>query len=236
VRDVVAYMEDELRTSTRPRTSSILHVNRTSPRRAREGLPVRLLLPRRTQSRKVRRPSMVGETGVLARFGSRTDLPHPSDWLAAKLQDPRSFAQGLRMSFGRDEDEDASHPPRRRKAGPGAHRFMPVATPALLPEVRSELSGPLPLPERHQIGDRGETSTAPLTREGSMGRDRRRLPRSVLLAQPVLEERMPVFRMPISGGSRGRARGLRSDPSILRIRSAVLFPRRPHRGAAAVRR
>jgi mono/diheme cytochrome c family protein len=139
-------------------------------------------------------------------FGRRTDLDRTLPaWLAAKIDSPRSFAQGLRMPSYEFNGEDtravvtallslASQPV------PEPYRFAASRAASLVP------GGPVgALIDRyrclscHRIGEEGgDTSTAPLTFEGS------KVQREWLIdyltlsysLRPILEERMPVLRMP----------------------------------------
>jgi len=139
-------------------------------------------------------------------FGRRADLPRTLPaWLAAKIQAPRSFAQGLKMpTLGLSaEDTRAVVTALLSLAAqpvPEAYRFTPSGPPALLPggEVGALINRYRCL-SCHQIGERGDDiSTAPLTFEGSKVR-RDWLVDYLVLSyslRPILEERMPVFRMP----------------------------------------
>jgi cytochrome c2 len=139
-------------------------------------------------------------------FGKRTDLPRALPaWLEAKIESPRSFAQGLKMpSYGfAPADAQAvvtsllslgaeTVPERYRPAPPQTGSVIPGgAVGALIDRYRC-LSC-------HRIGDRGgDISTAPLTFEGSKVK-RDWLVQYLVLSytlRPTLEERMPVFRMP----------------------------------------
>jgi mono/diheme cytochrome c family protein len=212
-RDVVAYMEDELRDFDAPKDIlEPLRVNRTLAEKGEKAFRRYGCFschdPGGPGSEKFG-PALdgIGEKPVFSLdFGRRSDLPRTlPDWLAAKLEDPRSFAQGLKMpSFGlNDEDKRAAVTALLalvEEPVPEAYRFEQARTPALLP------GGPVgELVDRyrclscHQIGDRGgDTSTAPLMYEGSKVK-RDWLADYLMVSysiRPVLEERMPVFRMP----------------------------------------
>ena len=139
-------------------------------------------------------------------FGRRGDLPRTLPaWLAAKIDSPRSFADGLKMpSFGFDARDaraivtallsmSAAPVPEKYRHSPSVAASVVPGGPVgqLIDEYRC-LSC-------HQIGDRGvDVATAALTFEGSKVR-RDWLVSYLVLAyslRPVLEERMPVFRMP----------------------------------------
>jgi mono/diheme cytochrome c family protein len=139
-------------------------------------------------------------------FGRRTDLPRALPaWLAAKVQDPRSFAQGLKMPrFGFNPEDARAVVAALLSLGaqpvPEAYRYTPARPAALLPggEVGALINRYRCL-SCHQIGDQGgDISTAPLTLEGSKVQ-REWLVDYLVLSyslRPILEERMPVFRMP----------------------------------------
>ena len=139
-------------------------------------------------------------------FGKRADLTRSLPaWLAAKLEKPRSFAAGLRMpSYGFNADDTraivtallslASQPV------PEAYRPPSLVSPAPIP---GGAVGALIQRYRclscHQIGTQGgDISTASLTREGSKVRRDWLVDYLVLsfTIRPILEERMPVFRIP----------------------------------------
>ncbi len=138
-------------------------------------------------------------------FGKRVDLPRTLPaWLAAKLEVPRSFAQGLKMpSFGFSLEDKRAIVTALLAFGaqpvPEAYQYAARRPPAVLPGGETgKLLERYRCLSCHQIGDRGgDTSTAPLTYEGSKVR-RDWLVGYLLLStsiRPVLEERMPIFRM-----------------------------------------
>lgn len=212
-RDVVAYMEDELRDFDAP--DDILTPLRVNQTVAESGEK----LFRRYGCFSCHAPGEVkgerfgpdlngiGDKGVASLdFGHRSDLARTLPaWLAAKLSAPRSFAPGLRMpAFGFDAAETQSIVTALLALGtdpvPAAYRPPPSRKHSLVP------GGPVgALVARyrclscHEIGDQGgDISTAPLTAEGSKVKrdwlvDYLVLPYSL---RPVLEDRMPVFRMP----------------------------------------
>jgi mono/diheme cytochrome c family protein len=139
-------------------------------------------------------------------FGRRRELARTLPaWLAAKVDSPRSFAAGLKMPSFELGPEDtravvtallslAMEPPpeKYRVAAPSAVAPLPGGAVGRLFDRYRCLSC-------HRVGDRGEdVSTAPLTFEGSRVKrdwlvDYLVVPYSL---RPILEERMPVFRMP----------------------------------------
>jgi len=139
-------------------------------------------------------------------FGRRNDLPRTLPaWLAAKLDAPRSFAQGLKMPSYEFGAEDAGAIVTAllslgAQPVPEAYRFAPARPAAFLPAGRvGALIDRYRCLSCHQIGDRGgDTSTAPLTYEGSKVR-RDWLADYLVISytlRPILTDRMPVFRMP----------------------------------------
>ena len=138
-------------------------------------------------------------------FGRRADLPRTLPaWLAAKIAAPRSFAAGLKMpSFGFGEEDSQSIVTALLSIGaqpvPEAYRSTPVRAASLIPGGPvGDLIDHYRCLSCHQFGSRGQdVSTAPLTYEGSKVR-REWLIDYLMLSysiRPILEERMPVFRM-----------------------------------------
>jgi mono/diheme cytochrome c family protein len=138
-------------------------------------------------------------------FGRRTDLPHAlPDWLAAKISDPRSFRDGLKMPrFGFTEHEVEALTTALLSLG---HEPIPPAY--LVPEHPVVYTPPGHFGELvrqyrclscHQInGAGGDISNAPLTAEGSKVRgdwfaSYLKLPTTI---RPILEERMIQLQMP----------------------------------------
>jgi cytochrome c2 len=212
-RDVVAYLEDELRDFDAPK--EILEPLRPNQTVAERGEK----LFRRLGCFACHGPFPASETerfgptldGIGDKkpasldFGKRVDLPRTLPaWLAAKLGNPRSFAQGLKMpSFGFSPEEKEAIVTSLLAMGahpvPEAYRFSPIRPPAVLPGGETgKLIDRYRCLSCHEIGDRGgDVSTAPLTYEGSKVR-RDWLVDYLLLAtsiRPVLQERMPIFRM-----------------------------------------
>jgi len=138
-------------------------------------------------------------------FGSRDDLPRTlPDWLAAKVSEPRSFREGLKMpEFGFTPDQvealvtallsydGQTIPEAYRVVGPTGHYQPPGRFGALVRRYRC-LSC-------HQMeGTGGDISTAPLTAEGSKVsgawlKSYLLKPRAI---RPVLTDRMIPLRMP----------------------------------------
>jgi mono/diheme cytochrome c family protein len=212
-RDVVAYMEDELRDFDAPKDIlTPIRVNQTLAEKGEKlfrvaGCFACHLEP--TGSEEKFGPDLNGIGDKKASsldFGKRTDLARTLPaWLAAKIDAPRSFAQGLRMpsyEFNRDDTRAvvtallslSSQPV------PEAYRFAPPRVAALVP------GGPVgALLDRyrclscHHIGEEGgDISTAPLTFEGSKVQRDWLIDYLVLSysLRPILEERMPVLRIP----------------------------------------
>ena len=139
-------------------------------------------------------------------FGKRTDLPRSLPaWLAAKVQAPRSFADGLKMpTFALSPDDTRAVVTALLALGtqpvPERYRHVETSPPAFLPAGRAgALIDRYRCLSCHRFGDKGgDTSTAPLTFEGSKVK-RAWLADYLVLSytiRPALVERMPVFRMP----------------------------------------
>ena len=146
-----------------------------------------------------------GKAAALLDFGVRTDLPRRlPDWLGAKLTQPRSFREGLRMpEFGfTPQQVEALATALLSYDGtpvPEAYRVA-VPPPRYSPPGRfGELMARYRCLSCHQVqGVGGDLSTAPLTAEGSKV-TREWLARYLLLPsalRPVLPERMVPLRMP----------------------------------------
>ena len=214
-RDVVAYLEDQFRDFDAPKdVLTPLRVNQTLAERGadlfrRYGC-VSCHAERDDKSGGERfGPDLdgVGDKPATALdFGRRTDLRRTLPaWHAAKVTAPRSFAAGLRMPAFALGPEDAQALVTAllalgAKPVPEAYRHTPQAPPALLPGGQvGALVDRYRCLSCHQIGDRGgDISTAPLTHEGSKVK-REWLESYLVLSyslRPILEERMPVLRMP----------------------------------------
>jgi len=212
-RDVVAYLEDELRDFDAPKDMlTPVRVNQTLAENGGKLFRVAGCFACHSEpsgSEEKFGPELNGigdKKAASLDFGRRTDLDRTLPaWLAAKIDSPRSFAQGLRMPSYEFNGEDtravvtallsvASQPV------PEPYRFAAPRAASLVP------GGPVgALIDRyrclscHRIGEEGgDISTAPLTFEGSKVRrdwliDYLTLSYSL---RPILEERMPVLRMP----------------------------------------
>jgi mono/diheme cytochrome c family protein len=212
-RDVVAYLEDEFRDFDAPKTLlDPIRVNQTLAETGAKlfrqyGCSSCHVVPGVPESEKFG-PDLEGigdKRAASLDFGRRGDLPRTLPaWLAAKLGAPRSFAPGLKMpSFGLGPEDTAAVVTALLSLGaqpvPAAYRSTPARPAALVP------GGPVgDLIDRyrclscHQFGDRGgDTSTAPLTYEGSKVRRDWLIDYLTLsyTIRPILTDRMPVFRM-----------------------------------------
>jgi mono/diheme cytochrome c family protein len=212
-RDIVAFLEDEFRDFDAPK--GILEPLRVNQSLAENGRKLFRLYgcfschdPAGSASEKFG-PELDGIGDKRAQsldFGRRTDLVRTLPaWLAAKLESPRSFADGLKMpSYGFSTDDSRAVTTALLALGaqpvPDRYRYAPPQKPALLPggPVGSLIQSYRCL-SCHQIGDRGaDVSTAPLTYEGSKVKRDWLVDYLVLsyTLRPILEERMPVLRMP----------------------------------------
>ena len=138
-------------------------------------------------------------------FGRRDDLPRAlPDWLAAKVSDPRSFRDGLKMPrFGFTEHEAQALTTALLSMGrrpvPAAYQVPDHAAAYSPPGHFGELVRRYRCLSCHQIGGTGgDISAAPLTAEGSKVRESwlagyLKLPTTV---RPLLEERMIQLQMP----------------------------------------
>jgi mono/diheme cytochrome c family protein len=212
-RDVVAYLEDEFRDFDAPKDIlEPLRVNQTLAENGRKLFRTFGCFschdPARPGSEKFG-PELDGIGDKRAQsldFGHRTDLSRTLPaWLAAKLESPRSFADGLKMpSYGFGADDSRAVVTALLALGaqpvPEAYRYAPPKNAAFLPGGPvGKLIQSYRCLSCHEIGDRGaDVSTAPLTYEGS--KVKREWLVDYLMAsytlRPILEERMPVFRMP----------------------------------------
>ena len=212
-RNVVAYLEDELRDFDAPKDMlTPIRVNQTL---AEDG--ARLFRaagcfachsePGASEEKFGPELNGIGDKRASSLdFGRRTDLRRTLPaWLAAKIESPRSFAQGLKMPSYEFNAEDKRAVVTAllsigARAVPEPYRSAPPRVAALVP------GGPVgALLDRyrclscHRIGEQGgDISTAPLTFEGSKVQ-RDWLVEYLVLSyslRPILEERMPVFRMP----------------------------------------
>ena len=212
-RDLVAYMEDELRDFDAPKEQlEPLRVNQTLAEKGERlfrtaGCFACHAEPAGSEEKFGPEWTGIGDKRAASLdFGRRTDLPRTLPaWLAAKIDAPRSFAAGLRMpSYAFNPEDTRAVVTALLSIGsqpvPEAYRHDPPRAASLVP------GGPVgALIDRyrclscHQIGDRGgDISTAPLTFEGSKVRREWLIDYLVLSysLRPILEERMPVLRIP----------------------------------------
>ena len=138
-------------------------------------------------------------------FGNRKDVAHTLPaWLEAKIEDPRSMGQGLKMpSYG------FSAPDRRAivtallamgaRPVPEAFRASQPVRAGIIPGGRvGAIMDRYRCLSCHQIGSQGgDISTAPLTFEGSKCKPEWVADYLMLsfTIRPILTDRMPVFRM-----------------------------------------
>jgi cytochrome c2 len=212
-RDVVAYLEDELRDFDAPKDVLVpLRVNQTLAEKGEKTFRARGCFScHGAEGATVAErfgPDLNGvgdKKATSLDFGRRDDLPRTTAaWLGAKLANPRSFAQGLKMpSFDFPPEDVRAVVTALLALGaqpvPEAYRFAEQQTPSVIPggEV-GRLVDRYRCLSCHRIGDRGgDISTAPLTHEGSKVR-RQWLVDYLLVSyslRPIIEERMPIFRM-----------------------------------------
>jgi cytochrome c2 len=212
-RDVVAYLEDELRDFDAPKDILVpLRVNQSLAEKGEKTFRARGCFSCHgaegvTVAERFG-PDLNGVGDKKASsldFGRRDDLPRTTPaWLGAKLAHPRSFAQGLKMpSFDFSPEDVRAVVTALLALGaqpvPESYRFAESSPASVIPggEVGR-------LVERyrclscHRIGELGgDISTAPLTYEGSKVR-RDWLVDYLLVSyslRPIIEERMPIFRM-----------------------------------------
>ncbi len=138
-------------------------------------------------------------------FGRRTDLPRAlPDWLAAKVTDPRSFRDGLKMprfGFTKHQAEALTTALLSLGREPVPVNYqVPAPKASYAPPGRfGELVRQYRCMSCHEIdGAGGSISTAPLTAEGSKVQaswlaDYLKLPTTV---RPIVEERMLQLQMP----------------------------------------
>jgi len=212
VRDLVAYFEAELRDfDAPPNILEPLRVNQTQAEKGATLFKTAGCFACHGGMKEGERfgPDLYGigdRKATSLDFGRRSDLPRTlSAWLSAKITNPRSFADGLKMpTFAFDDEQKRAIVTALLAipdtAVPESYHSAPVQQASIVP------GGPIgDLVSRyrclscHQIGSRGgDISTAPLTIEGSkVNRDWLEsylmLPTSI---RPIVAERMPIFRMP----------------------------------------
>lgn len=138
-------------------------------------------------------------------FGKRKDVRHTLPaWLQAKLEDPRSLGSGLKMpSYGFSPEDNRAVVTALLSYGadpiPDRYQHVAARRPSLVPGgAVGALFDRYRCLSCHQVGDRGgDTSTAPLTAEGSKVKKDWVVDYLVLsyTLRPILTDRMPVFRM-----------------------------------------
>lgn len=212
-RDVVAYLEDELRDFDAPKDVLVpLRVNQTLAEKGEKTFRGRGCFSchgaEGATAAERFGPDLNGvgdKKAASLDFGRRNDLPRTTAaWLGAKLANPRSFAQGLKMpSFDFSPEDVRAVVTALLALGaqpvPETYRSTDPQTPSVIPggEV-GRLVDRYRCLSCHRIGDLGgDISTAPLTHEGSKVR-REWLVDYLLVSyslRPIIEERMPIFRM-----------------------------------------
>ncbi|HSP93754.1 MAG TPA: c-type cytochrome, partial [Thermoanaerobaculia bacterium] len=211
-RDVVAYMEDELRDFDAPKEMLVpIRVNQTLAENGeklfrRAGCFACHSEPSGSEEKFGPELTGIGDKKAASLdFGRRTDLARTLPaWLAAKIASPRSFARGLRMpSYELNREDTRAVVTALLSLGvqpvPEAYRAAPPRVASVVPGGPvGALIGRYRCLSCHQIGEEGgDISTAPLTFEGSKVQrnwlaDYLVLPYSL---RPILEERMPVLHM-----------------------------------------
>jgi len=211
VRDLVAYFEDELKDFDAP--PNILEPVRVNQTQAEKGAALFksagcFSCHAASESSERFGPDLDGIGDRRAQsldFGKRGDLPRTLQaWLSAKINDPRSFAAGLKMpTFSFDASQ------RRAivtallampaQPVPEAYRHAVATQPGQVPAGPiGELVTRYRCLSCHEIGSKGgDTATAPLTFEGSkVNRDWLAkylvVPYSI---RPILPERMPMLKI-----------------------------------------
>jgi len=214
-RDLVAYMEEELRDFDAPKDIlAPLRVNRTLAENGeklfrRYGCFSCHGAPEGARLTEKFGPDLDGigdKKATSLDFGRRTDLPRTlTSWLAAKIGSPRSFAKDLKMpSYGFGPEETRAVVTALLAMGaepvPEPYRVVPAALPAPIPAAGAgRLIDRYRCLSCHQIGQQGgDISTAPLTFEGSKVQRDWLVDYLVLsfTIRPILTERMPILRMP----------------------------------------
>ncbi len=246
VLDLVAYATDELTDPNAPAAGAPFH---PSAQRAAAGEEVFSKYGcggcHRIAGRKDPAPTgpeltgIGGKSAALLDFGGRADLPRRlPDWLAAKVSQPRSFRDGLRMpEFGFTPEEvealvtallsyDAAEIPEAYRVHAERASYVPPGRFGQLVRQYRCLSC-------HQLqGVGGDLSTAPLTAEGSKvkaswSKKYLLLPTAM---RPILTERMLPLQM-----SEERAEFLADFMANVLVDDAVpgeIFPAGPPRDQA----
>ncbi len=210
-RDVVAYLEDEFRDFDAPKdVLDPVAVNQTLAEKGEKLFRASgcFACHNTGSEREKFGPELDGIGDKRASsldFGQRKELDHTlAAWLGAKLEEPRSFASGLKMpayGFKPEETQAVVTALLSMGARPPEGFRGHVATPAPVP-LPGGRAGALIDQYRclscHQFGDRGgDISTAPLTAEGSKVKaqwleDYLSVSYSI---RPILEDRMPILHM-----------------------------------------
>jgi len=214
VRDLVAYFEDELRDFEAPDTIlEPLRVNQTVAERGAKLFKASGCFACHTSTSKEAErfgPDLNGigdRRAISLDYGKRVDLPRTLQaWLDAKINQPRSFADGLKMpTFAFDAEQRRAIvtallsmpakpvPEAYRVEAPRETSLVPAGTIGALVSRYRCLSC-------HQIGGQGgDISTAPLTFEGSKVHGDW-LAKYLLVPyslRPILPERMPVLKISV---------------------------------------
>jgi mono/diheme cytochrome c family protein len=211
VRNVVAYMEAEFKDFDAPKdVLDPIRVNQTLAEKGKTLFRQKGCFACHAPGAEVDRlgPALDGigdKRPASLEFGKRTDIAHTlPDWLEAKVQKPGSFQDGLRMpTFALSPKETRAVVTALLSLGakpvPHAYRSMPSTRPSLIPGgAVGALMDKYRCLSCHQIGDRGgDTSTAPLTAEGSKVKQDWLVNYLTLsfTIRPILTDRMPVFQM-----------------------------------------
>lgn len=211
VRNLVAYFEDELRDFDAPATIlDPVRVNQTLAERGAKIFKTAGCFSCHGGVKEGERfgPDLdgIGDRRVTSLdFGRRDDLPRTlTAWINAKITAPRSFADGLKMpTFAFDAQQKNAVVTALLAIPaapvPDAYRPAQIHTPGIVPAgAVGEIVSRYRCLSCHQIGSSGgDTSTAPLTFEGSkVNRDwlvnYLMLPYSI---RPILPERMPIMKI-----------------------------------------
>ena len=245
-RDVVAYMADEFRDFDAPKDMlDPIRVNQTLAEKGQKlfrqsGCFACHNAPGSVNEKFGPELDGIGDKRAASLdFGERKDLPRTLPaWLAAKLESPRSFAQGLKMpAYGFKPEESQAIVTALLSMGsqpvPEAYRFTPAPRPVPVPGgAVGALFDKYRCLSCHQIGDKGgDISTAPLTSEGSKVK-REWLADYLVLSytiRPILEDRMPVLHM-----SKEEAQVLASALETYYVDSGI--PEDPYAGRPAASR
>jgi mono/diheme cytochrome c family protein len=212
-RDVVAYMESEFRDfDAPPKMLEPIRVNQTLAEAGakvfrRAGCFACHTEPSGSEEKFGPELNGIGDKRAASLdFGRRSDLTRAlPTWLAAKIESPRSFADGLRMpsyKFGPEDRRAIVTALLSLGARPVPEAYRPPVShvSSLLPGGSvGRLMDQYRCLSCHRVGEAGgDISAAPLTFEGSKVQ-RDWLVEYLVLSftiRPILEERMPVFRMP----------------------------------------